>query len=236
MEKNNVDSQIIDQLEEVIYPNIPFENSKYNFINGLMISIIQIIFTPVRFFRTMHLNKGYLRPLLFALICLSFSTTFNFIYIQLNLIDSPKEQLAKVIGKFEGITDENLLSWKNSLQEMLEKTPDFSFSISEIVLNTLSITGMFVFLGFLWHLILLLFRFPQNGVQGTIRVFCYLSAIFMINLIPVNFEFKASLIYLVGTIILFHALKEVHELNFAQALGALFLPPFFIIITSSFLV
>lgn len=232
MDNNNLEKQEITNTENseeiVVYPNIPFENEDYTFIKGFFTSVGQIFFSPNKFFRTMHLNKGYYKPLLFALICILIGTTTNFFYMENDYIDTPKEQIQKMLTTFENATDERIIEVRNVMIELSSKMTEFHFTFGTLAQQIFTILGNILLISLVWHLCITIFRLPNNGLQATIRVFCYLSATNLLNLIPLNIQFSSSLTLIVGVIILFSGLKEAHELTLTQTIGAIFLPPLFL--------
>ena len=96
MEKDNY--QDINNKIENNYQNIPFEEiGHYGLIRGFFLTIKMLILTPRKFYRTMHVNKGYRKPLLFALIMITINVFFSNIYMSLGLMPTPQEQIEQMI-------------------------------------------------------------------------------------------------------------------------------------------
>ena len=96
MEKD--DYQDINHKTESNYQNIPFEEMEhYGKIGGFFLTISMLLLSPRKFYRTMHVNKGYRKPLLFALIMITINILFSNIYISLGLLPTPQEQIEQMI-------------------------------------------------------------------------------------------------------------------------------------------
>lgn len=187
------------------YDNIPFEEqAKYGFLKGFILSLRQIITAPRLFFRKMHINKGYAKPMIFLVIMLTIGGTFNYIYISTGMIQSPAKQVMKALEK-----DPSLSEQAKTFAGMMSYEPqpfDIIFGLAGNLMLVFSIS-------ILWHLIMKSMSVAINGYQATFRVFCYSSAVIVSSLLPVSSGFVNMIIYFWWIYIFYCGISEAHEVS-----------------------
>lgn len=204
----------MEQEQEIIdFTNIPFEDTaNYNFFDGFYRTILLVLFSPKKFFDKMHINKGLIRPFLFVLAITIISIFFVNIYMSYGIVDTPKEQIQKLSD-----TSGNL-----EILEMLDKIPEYEFSIAIIFQQIFSYILMLLTVVFVWHSSLSIVGAARNGFEATFRVIAYSSAVGIIGIIPINLGFANIFVYLWWFIIVLRGIQEAHEVSRSKAItGAL---------------
>ncbi len=209
------------------FKNIPFEErGDYSFWEGFFLSLKMLIFSPKSFFKKMHVNKGFKKPLIFALIIASFSILISNLYTVLGLVDTPKEQMAKMLEYFPN----------EQLSEVVSSIPDYSFSMSLIINQVFSYFLGLLMLISVWHLGLFMIGAARNGYQATFRIICYSAIASSVNLLPLNGSYLFVLTYLWWTVLIFFGISEAHELKFRKALIATFFPIILLFLFSALMI
>jgi hypothetical protein len=206
------------QEQNIIPENIPFEErSKFSFINSFLLSLRMIFLEPSKFFSVMHVNKGLKMPFLFLIIVLALSNAVNYIYIAADMIDSPGEQVVKAMEN-----QAELKSSAESLRSALLKEPSPSDLILSIGFNFLLIYLLAIY----WHLILKSMGIALNGLEATVRIFCYTSAVLLTALIPLSNPYTNVTVYVWWTYLMFLGISEAHEVSRRIALRGLMISLF----------
>ena len=218
---NLFDNYKKNSFEEIFYPNVPFENSAINPLKGYLLSLKMLILHPFGFYKLMHVNKGFLKPFFFAVFNVLLSVFFTGLYMHLNLVDTPKEQLDKAILQ----TVDLPVQLQEMLTAMRDRLPEFSFDVSFLLLQSLGTLLNLLLLIMIWQTALSIFRLADNGLQATWRVICYASAAMLLNLLPANQLFIGIMVAMWGFLLIVIGLSEAHELTWKRTLlAALSLP------------
>ena len=187
------------------FENIPFEEqAKYGHIRSFFLTVIMLIRTPSGFFRKMHINKGLKLPFLFMLIVLTFSNIMNYIFIAYDITDSPAEQ---VISAFE--KDPQFQTQADNFRSMFSSEPEVFDVFTSVIINFLLIFLIAVY----WHFILRSLKIALNGLEATIRVFCYSTVVLITSIIPLNNPYINFAVYIWWTLIMFRGISEAHEIS-----------------------
>jgi hypothetical protein len=163
-----------------------------------------IVRTPAVFFGKMHVNKGLKMPFLFLLIVLSVSNTVNYIYITSGIIDSPGEQVMSAMDK-----EPELKTQADQLRGIFSREP----SVSDIIFGIASNFLIIYLFALYWHLILRSLQVGINGIEATLRVFCYSSVVFLTALIPVSNPYTNLAVYVWWSYLMFTGISEAHEVS-----------------------
>jgi|GEM_PF-1605079 len=187
------------------FENIPFEEqAKYGHVRSFFLTVMMLLRTPSGFFRKMHVNKGLKLPFLFMLIVLTFSNIMNYIYIAYNITDSPAEQ---VISAFE--KDPQFQTQADNFRSMFSGKPELSDMLLSIIINFLLV----YLIASYWHLILRSLKIALNGLEATMRVFCYSTVVLITSVIPLNNPYINFAVYIWWTLIMFKGISEAHEIS-----------------------
>jgi len=187
------------------FENIPFEEqAKYGHVRSFFLTVMMLIKTPSEFFKKMHINKGLRLPFLFMLIVLTFSNIMNYIYIAYDITDSPAEQ---VISAFE--KDPQFQTQADNFKSMFSGKPELSDMLLSIIINFLLV----YLIASYWHLILRSLKIALNGLEATMRVFCYSTVVLITSVIPLNNPYINFAVYIWWTLIMFKGISEAHEIS-----------------------
>ena len=205
----------MEEQEQIIdFTNIPFEETdSFNFYEGFYKTILLVLFSPKVFFDKMHVNKGLKRPILFAFVIIVISVFFVNIYMSYGIIDTPREQIQKLSD-----TSGNL-----EILEMLDKIPEYEFSLAIIFEQLISYILMILTVAFVWHSSLSLVGATRNGFEATFRVIAYSSAIGIVSILPINLGFANIFIYIWWFVIVVKGIQEAHEVPSSKAAGGVLL-------------
>jgi hypothetical protein len=192
--------------ENIIIPdNIPFEEQqKYGFINSLILTVRMLITKPGVFFGQMHINKGLKLPFLFLIILLAFNNTLNYIYISTDMIESPTEQVAAAME-----SDPEYQGQADTIREMFSKEPSPFDIIFSIITNFLLMYLLAVY----WHLILRSLGIALNGLEATVRIFCYSSVVLITSIIPLSNNLVNFAVYIWWAYFMYVGISEAHEVS-----------------------
>lgn len=229
---NLFDNYTKNSFEDIFYPNVPFENRKINIVKGYLLSIKMLILHPFAFYKLMHVNKGYFKPLLFAYINILFSVIATNTYMYFDIIDTPAEQLAALQAEAGDLP----VKLQNVLTDMGKRLPEFSYDLSTIFLQSLGTMLNLLLLMMFWQMALSLFRLADNGMQATWRVISYSSVALLFNLLPINQMAGGFFSILAGFLLIMIGLSEAHELTWKRTLlSAVSLPVVVILFMLPFL-
>ena len=157
----------------------------------------------------MHVNKGLKRPFIFAFAITVLSIFFVNIYMSYGLIDTPREQiqhLSEASGNLEVL-------------EMLDKIPEYEFSLAILFEQIFSYILVLLTVAFIWHSSLSLVGAVRNGFEATFRVIAYSSAVGIIGILPINLGFANILIYIWWLISVSNGIQEAHEVPKSKAIS-----------------
>jgi len=208
----------MENQESIDFTNIPFEDTdNYNFYEGFYKTTLSVLFSPKAFFDKMHVNKGLKKPFLFAFTIIVISIFFINIYMSYGLIDTPREQIQSLSE-----TSGNL-----EILEMLDKIPEYEFTLAIIFEQILSYILMLLTVAFIWHSSLSIVGAARNGFEATFRVIAYSSAIGILGILPLNLGFANIFIYIWWFIIVLKGIQEAHEVPNSKAIGGVLLSVIF---------
>jgi len=213
---NLLDNYTKNSFEDIFYPNVPFENRKFNILKGYLLSVKMLILHPFVFFKQMHVNKGYVRPFIFASINIMLSVIFTDTYMYFDIIDTPAEQLATLQAESNDLP----VQLQEFLTSMGKRLPDFSYDFSTILLQSFGTMLNLLLLVMIWQTALSLFQLADNGLQATWRVICYSSVALLFNLLPLNQMAGGIFSILAGFLLIMIGLSEAHELSWKRTLLA----------------
>lgn len=195
---------MIEEIKEVP-ENIPFEEQQqYGFFNSLMLTLKMLITKPGAFFGQMHINKGLKLPFLFLILMLSLNNTLNYIYISAGMIDPPSEQLVTAME-----SDPEYQEQADNIREMFSKEPSPFDILFSIITN-------FIFMYLLalyWHLILRSLGIALNGLEATVRIFCYSSVVLLTSVVPVSGNIINFAVYIWWAYLMYIGISEAHEVS-----------------------
>jgi hypothetical protein len=153
-----------------------------------------VAFGPAVFFRGMPRRGDFLKPLVFALICVLISSVLGGLIgfvVNIGFTDSG------VVGAFFGF-------------------------IFGIVRSLIGVTGGLFIGGLIWWLLSLLFARPNNtGYEATFRVAAYASVIYLVSWIPI-LGWIVGLVY--GIYLGIVGIREVHGTTSGRAALVVLLP------------
>ncbi len=208
----------MENQESIDFTNIPFEDTdNYNFYEGFYKTILMVLFSPKAFFDKMHVNKGLKKPFLFAFTITVISIFFINIYMSYGIIDTPREQIQSLSE-----TSGNL-----EILEMLDKIPEYEFTLAIIFEQIFSYILMLLTVAFIWHSSLSIVGATRNGFEATFRVIAYSSAIGILGILPLNLGFANIFIYIWWFIIVLKGIQEAHEVPNSKAIGGVLLSVIF---------
>lgn len=192
--------------ENIIIPdNIPFEEQeKYGFLNSLVLTVRMLITKPGAFFGQMHINKGLKLPFIFLLLMLAFNNSLNYIYISSGIIDSPSEQLVTAME-----SDPEYQEQAAAIKGMFSNEPSPLDILFSIITNFMFMYLLSVY----WHLILRSLGIALNGLEATVRVFCYSSVVLLTSIIPLSNNFMNFAIYIWWAYLMYAGISEAHEVS-----------------------
>ncbi len=177
----------------------PWERrDRFGFLNGLYLTIKDVLLSPQSFFQRMPSHLGLTQPLMFAIVVGVVTTFFSWMY---------------------SITGNSLkMLVSDNYSEML-RGPLYSFGV--FVLSPM-IVAVFLFLNTaITHGMLMLFGGNKLGFEATFRVIAYSEATSIITLIP----FCGSGIGLIwGVVVTIIGLYSVHEVEPWKAVAAVLVP------------
>lgn len=195
---------------KIIPDNIPFEEQeKYGFFNSLILTVKMLVTKPGAFFDQMHINKGLKKPLLFLAILLAFNNTINYIYISSGIVESPVEQFTAAM---EG--DPEYQAQANNIRDMFSKEPSPLDIIFSIITNFMFMYLLAVY----WHLILRSLGIALNGLEATVRIFCYSSVVLLTSVIPLSNNLINFAVYIWWAYLMYVGISEAHEVSKKLAL------------------
>lgn len=213
---NLLDNYTKNSFEDIFYPNVPFENRKFNILKGYLLSVKMLIMHPFVFFKLMHVNKGYVRPFIFASINILLSVIFTDTYMYFDIIDTPAEQLTTLQAESNDLP----VQLQEFLTTMGKRLPAFSYDFSTILLQSFGTMLNLLLLVMIWQTALSLFQLADNGLQATWRVICYSSVALLFNLLPLNQMAGGIFSILPGFLLIMIGLSEAHELSWKRTLLA----------------
>lgn len=229
---NLLDNYKKNSFEDIFFPNVPFETAKNNFVKGYLLSLKMLIVSPFAFFKTMHVNKGYFKPFIFALINVILSVVVSNTYMYYDLIDTPQEQMEKLVGH----SSQMPIEVRDFFNEMQNKIPAFSFDFQTVLVQNIGLLLNIILIIMIWQTALLVFRLADNGLQATWRVVCYSTVVLLVNLLPINQMITNSLLFGWGFLLIIIGLSEAHELTWQRTLlAAISLPLVAILFTLPFM-
>lgn len=177
----------------------PWERrDRYGFLNGLYLTIKDVLLAPQNFFQRMPTHLGLTQPLMFAIVLGVITTFFAWMY---------------------SITGNSLKMLVSDDYAEMFKGPLYSF-----IMFVLSPAIVFVFLyinAFITHGMLTLLGGNKLGFEATFRVIAYSEATSIITLIP----FCGSGIgFIWGVVVTIIGLYSVHETEPWKAVAAVLVP------------
>ncbi len=177
----------------------PWEDrQRFGFLNGLYLTIREVLFAPDRFFTRMPTRLGLWQPLLFAIIVGMISTFFDWMW--------------SLAGSSLRVLVEN---------DVLRLLRNQFFSAGMFVFSpALLFAEIFVRAG-LVHVCLMLVEGNRSGFEATFRVAAYTEAVWIISIFPVCGN-AAALIW--GTALAVVGLRRVHQTDTWRAMLAVLLP------------
>ena len=197
----------------IIPDNIPFEEQqKYGFLNSLILTMRMLITKPGVFFGQMHINKGYLYPVLFMLIMLFLGNIFTYSYVSAGFIPSASENLAVMI--------ENNPEVAGRAEYMRYLVPEEPSS-RDIIYGTAANFLIFILLSLYWHIILRSLHIAVNGLEATVRIFCYSSVVSVSSIIPLSSSLLNFAVYVWWSYLVYKGISEAHEMSGRLALRGL---------------
>ncbi len=203
----------IRETDHSVPDNIPFEQAgRYGFSKRLVLTVMMIISSPGRFFSTMHINKGYFYPVLFMLIMLFFGNIFTYIYVNAGFIPSASENLAAMIENNPEIAGR---------AEYMRYFVSEEISHMDIFYGTAANFLIFILLSLYWHLILRSLHIAINGLEATVRIFCYSSVVALSSAVPVSSPVLNFAVYVWWSYLVYKGISESHEVSGRLALRGL---------------
>jgi len=186
--------------EDLLLP--PWERrDRYGFLNGLYLTIKDVMLTPSRFFHRMPTRIGLLQPLYFAIVL---GVTASFFAWMWSLSGSSLQMLlAKDLAEIA----------KGPLYAFL------AFLFSPLTMAA----GIFIKAGLL-HLMLMLVGGNRLGFEATFRVAAYSEAAGILALVPACGSFVGLAWTLVVTVV---GLYSIHEIDPWRAVVAVAVPALF---------
>lgn len=194
--------QTADDAEGEYYEeDVPWERlDAYGFFPGLMATLKRAMLRPVRFFATMPVGQGILRPLVFYVLLSLFSTVvstaFNILGVTMLTNFFPQGEAMPGGAEFMGMGAASVMN--------LLLVPVFSAIF------------LFIWAGVM-HLFLTVFQAANRGYEATFRAVAYGSAPTILVVIPILGWLVAGFWALAITFI---GLKEIHRTSYTRVLLA----------------
>ncbi len=190
---------------------VPWEElEKIGFFNGLFYTIKEVCLSPSKFFKSMPVTGGFMRPLIFYLLISEIYTAFRLIWKPLGFMNF-----------LQGYTSVPVTIGLHGTSTLL------LLILYPLFLTTLLFIGTAIN-----HLCLLLVKDGAGGFEGTFRVLCYSSAPMIITVIPL----VGPIVGLIWSgVCNFLGFKYAHGTSTAKVVLAMLLPFFFAIALVSIL-
>lgn len=181
--------------------DVPWERlDAYGFFPGLFLTIKRAMLQPQRFFASMPLGRGYMRPLVFYVLLSMLGAVVQFVFqaLGLSMLTSMQGNEAEMVEAYQFMG--------------MGAASAFMLLLYPIVFTV----GLYVTVA-LHHLFLKLFQAASSGFEGTFRALAYGSAPTILSVVPLLGWVVASVWMLVVTII---GLKTIHRTSYARVLTA----------------
>lgn len=184
-----------DQAEEIPSLALPaWEKAQHNYPQALVQTFLDVLTGPKKFFQTMPVGPGYIKPLLFFLILVEIVAISQAIWQLLGIL--PASALAEGLG--------------HNLQAAIA-----------LVLYPLQVTAFLVLDATINHIFLRLLRADTKGFEGTFRASTYSAAPMVLIVVP---YLGLPLAMIGSTIYKYLGLRYVHNASPKQVIAALTIP------------
>lgn len=177
----------------------PWERrERFGFLNGLYLTIKDVLLAPGQFFHQMPSQVGLAQPLIFAIVLGLLATFFHWMY---SLMGSSLQVFVS-----------------DDLSEVM-KAPIYSFF--NFMFSPITVTIGLFFQAGLTHLMLIILGGNRLGFEATFRVAAYSEATAVLLMIPGCGAFIALIWSLVVMVV---GLYSIHEIEPWKAVVAMLLP------------
>lgn len=182
----------------------PFERlDRHGFFGGLLATTTRAMFSPGLFFEALPVNKGLIRPLVYAILISLVGHLLMLPWV-LTALDTLATQVNSA-----------------ALREVILSAYGPRSQITQTIVAPFTTTLQMFFFASIIHVGLFVFQGGRRGFEATFRVVCYASATAPLAIIPFIGPPLATVWSMLITLI---GLKRIHRTTYLQVLLALVLP------------